>query len=276
MDEPQARMARHVSKYNSDPVVDFEGFSPNEMDYLLYRPFDDRSPMYLGSFEEVVGLLKDVLIYLKVLSDVSPVKLTAKGNLPRALVREMVSKGVDDNGWWSIPVENIQREEEAPNVFLMDHITRDLQYVVIEKGKLILSKKGQGFLEERKKEDMKSIFKFYITGYNWAYEDRMRRSGFLQAAFPFVVFCLQKYGSQWRDIEFYTNKFLKAFPNVLYDFENEYGEPEKEFEQTFERRIVRRFLLRFALVEVQEKDEGYREIEKIKKTPLLDKVIKWR
>ncbi len=52
IDELYKYAAKYIQQTNDAPLPDFEGYSPNEMTFLFYNPYDDKSPMKLQKLDE--------------------------------------------------------------------------------------------------------------------------------------------------------------------------------------------------------------------------------
>ena len=89
------------------------------------------------------------------------------------------------------------------------------------------------------------------------------------------MFLVQKYGSESRPIKFYFDKYLRAFPAVLNDFEDKsYTTKEKSFKRAYGLRVFKRFFRRFGFVEILD-DSIVGDDFTIKKTPVIDQIVSW-
>lgn len=250
------------------------------MDFLLYRPFHKDSPMELGTdlgqlFN--ITFLRDFIGYLDHLNANAPLKLTQKGNLPRKFCRELIELQIDEDGIMASSPYELQREEESYYITLLDQMSRNMGYTTKRKNKLTVSKKGMDFLGSDDVEKYHALFKYFVFTFNWGYSDRFANSWIMQGGFAYTLFLLQKYGEDWQRIGYYSNKYRIAFPHILADFQNHgLWTPLEAYEIAFELRVAERFLKRFGLAQVQQDRGMIREIHNMRKTAILDQLIKWK
>ena len=265
--------------YTGNPRLDFEGFSPFEMHFLLYAPFYANSPLVLGTALGDVGgvsYLRDIVCYLDHINVSSPLKLTQKGNLPPSFCRELVEMKIGEGGQWSTGKWVLNREDDSYYISLIDTMTRKLRFVTKRKNKLSVSKKGFMFLSWGNVRKFHELFKYYVREFNWGYSDLYPESWIIQGGFAYTLFLLQKYGDEWRGSDYYAKRYRIAFPTILPDFRKQtHTPPVKAFENAYQTRVVERFLGRFGLAEKREVGTGYIKDIELRKTPLLDRFVKW-
>jgi hypothetical protein len=93
----------------------------------------------------------------------------------------------------------------------------------------------------------------------------------------FQYFWAQKYGDKAREMKFYSDKYLRAFPSAIRDFhDTEYSTSAKQFQRCFYLRVLKRFLKRFGLIEIEERGDFLSNNQTIIKKDLIDHVIKWK
>ena len=109
----------------------------------------------------------------------------------------------------------------------------------------------------------------YTQKYIWAYEDRYPESWFIQAGFGFSIFLVQMYGNKYRPTDFYSDKFVNAFPKALDDFKDtEYRTGKRAYQNAYSLRTFTRFLKRFNLIDMSDN-------QTIRKRPLIDHLVEW-
>ena len=78
---------------NNRAIPEFEGYSPNEMTYILYWPFKENSPLEISPLEkhdyERIPMLKQIHYLAEILREQGEMKLTQKGFLPTKVVAEL-------------------------------------------------------------------------------------------------------------------------------------------------------------------------------------------
>ena len=135
---------------------------------------------------------------------------------------------------------------------------------------MTLTRKGQKTLTDPISVNLfYDLFVLYTQKYNWAYQDGYPESWIIQAGFGFSIFLVQMYGSKSRSTDFYSEKFLNAFPKVTEDFEDTLYRTRKEVSQNaYSLRTFRRFLKRFSLIDMSDE-------RTLRKRPLIDHLVEW-
>jgi len=119
------------------------------------------------------------------------------------------------------------------------------------------------------------LFMAYVRKFNWAYSYGYQEIPFVQQAFLFTLFLLNKYGSKSRPQTFYEDIFLQAFPAVFNEIEEVlYQSTEETARSAYFYRTLEDFSGFFGLAELQATSEDYlnRQYE-VKKLPILDQFI---
>jgi len=90
IEEAQALVDRLQETWNDAPLADFDGLSPRQMTAFLYHPFDAQE-LVTSATTPPTGVRAPILeLYGHLANAIGEqgLKATAKGNLPRNLVRE--------------------------------------------------------------------------------------------------------------------------------------------------------------------------------------------
>jgi len=266
---------------NFQPIDDFEGFSSFEMDGLLYYTYDEeKSPLRLNlnlSESEFLQLkfYAHMNEYIGMLKDFQPLKLTKLGNLPRKFCRDLYDSGVKDKDLWARRGHPINQERDSTYIHALSLLVKDIGLTKKRVGKLTLTLKGEKHLN---KEDhpilFQEMFRQFTRRFNWGYNDGYPESWIIQGGFAFSIFLLQRYGDVARPPEFYSEKFLKAFPMAVKEFKDSYVTREEHFARAYTLRTFKRFLEWFGLVKTSE-DEHSLTVLTVKKKPLVDKIFEW-
>ncbi len=262
--------------YTGDHILDFDNFSPNEMDRILYHPFNEDCPFHLG--EDLgdlddVPLLNHLMIYLEYMKENAPLKLTQKGNLPLSFCRYLADRGLVEGRILSDL--HLNSEEDITYMTFMKLITRKMGLVSKRYNRFSLSGKGKKFLKSDYAERYRILFKHMTTGFNWGYFDRYPHSWIVQGGFAFSIFLFQKYGEEKRPPGFYSDRFRIAFPNLYRDFDGRDDDPIRAYERAYLIRVIERFMFRMGLVEVEYDPRNRYEPVSVRKNPLIDRVIVW-
>lgn len=269
---------------NRYPLDGFEGFTPNEMHGLLYSPYDeDKSPLILSTeihnhLIAQVQFYNNIIQYLDMLREQQPLKLTQKGNLPREFCRELCDTEIPEEYRIAFKNRPIMREEDSYYIHLINVFTQLLGFTKKEHGKILLTKKCKKYLGLKSASGLyQYLFSTYTTKFNWRYSDYYPESWIVQGGFGFSIFLVQKYGDKAREIKFYSDKYLRAFPYVMRDFpDTEYSTGEKQFQRCYYLRVFERFLKRFGLIEIEERANFLSDNQAIIKKELINHVIEWK
>jgi len=263
------------------PIDDFEGFSSFEMDGLLYYTFDEeKSPLRLNlnlteSEFHQMKFYAHMINYLVMLKELQPLKLTKLGNLPRRFCRDLYDSGVKDEDIWTRGDHPINQERDSTYIHVLSLLIKNIGLTKKRVGKLTLTQKGEKFLDNQDHPTLfQAMFQQFTRRFNWGYMDGYPESWIIQGGFAFSIFLLQRYGDVARPPEFYSEKFLKAFPMATKEFKDSYVTREKHFARAYTLRTFKRFLEWFGLVETS-KDEHSITVLTIRKKPLIDKIFEW-
>ena len=97
MKELQEQLDREMADINLTPREEIDNLSPTDLHNILYRTFEMSSP--IGFRNEIdsstlrkIPFLQLSLVYLRILEEHGPMKLTKLGNLPR--MRQVLSRRI--------------------------------------------------------------------------------------------------------------------------------------------------------------------------------------
>ena len=145
-------------------------------------------------------------------------------------------------------------------------------------GKLLLTKKCDTFLENKSLSELyRYLFVNYTRKFNWGYNDLYPEAWIIQGGFPFSLFLVQKYGAEKRNVKFYADKFLQAFPLVMRTVpDSDSFTNEENFQRCYSLRTFDRFLKRFGLIDIIGRENSFSKDYYIIKKALIDDLISWR
>lgn len=241
-----------MQKRNSTGLPHFEGYSPQDMFEAIHRPFGDGSPVQYSKLtsEEynLCPLFRQARLLIKHIDAVGELKLTAVGNLPPAIVKEMYPFGVGD---WYIDAGKgkLSKETDSECVHLA-RITLELAGIIKKRtNKLSLTAAGKKLIKNGH-DLFWQMFTAYFEKFNWSYFDGYEIDGLGRFAFPFTFILLEKYGGERRLEGFYAEKFFVAFPMFAEDFEyhSPYGTKDSHLAGCYCSRVFSRSLNYWGLV----------------------------
>jgi hypothetical protein len=211
---------------NRYPLDDFEGFTPNEMHGLLYSTFDkEKSPLILNpeinsKLIAQVRFYNHITQFLHMVKEQQPLKLTQKGNLPRKFCRELCDMDILEEERVAFNNRSIMREEDSYYIHLINLFTQLIKFTVKKHGTISLTNKCEEYLDKKSASELyQYLFTIYTTRFNWGYSDLYPEAWIIQGGFGFSIFLAQKYGDKTREMKFYSDKYLRAFPSAKDDEE---------------------------------------------------------
>ena len=270
-----------------DPNIRFEGLTIEQVKSLYWFTYDEtRSPIVFSKDVDKELILKVrffnwVVQYLQQLEVEQPLRLTQKGNLPRAFCQGLVESGmldeIRDLEWFK--KHPIQTELEVWYIHIINLITYDAGLTWKKHGKLRLTKKGSIYLHKKQPSELFLLLvSTYVRKLNWAYADIHGPDAiFIQEASGYSLHLVQQFGHRVETSTFYSDMFLKTFPRVLELFAGlRSGTPMKEFEWYYYNRTFRKFLGRFGLVEIGNDNFHSKGPPMIRRSALFDEFIRWK
>lgn len=278
---------RHLHEYvrirNRTPLPEFNGLSPEEMAQLLYAPFDSPGviviPVVLDS--EPTAEILDLFMFMAESLAGGGIKLTEKGNLPRALCRAAAERFATDAGSagpFYLDGSMPNRESDFPALRVTRKVAELAGLVRKYRGHLELTRKAKRLVQEHGARGVyPALFRAFVEDYNWAYMDGYPDLDLVQTSWAFTAYLLMRFGSETRSAGFYAEQFLNAFPAVTAEVEESpYEEPRKVVARCYQLRALERFAEFMGLVRVgyDRPTRHFAEL-KITRLPLLGEVVKF-
>jgi hypothetical protein len=261
-----------MNDINNIPVADFDGFTPFEMDRIIYFPFEDNCPIKMNILtkETIINQCPIFNILIQFLSQIGEgVKLTEKGNLPVKVIKDIYNLKI-------LPDDSIERgigKIRTETDWTVLHNVR----IVLTMAGLIRKNKNLLFLTNNCKTFIKDnncsglfieFMKAFTLLFSWAYNDLYENQDLGQLASLFSLYLINKHGEEFRDLDFYTNLYFSAFPTLV-------DNKETDSAALYHIRFVERFALWFGFVEeeiIKGKSYFDRRI-RIKRTKLLQELL---
>jgi hypothetical protein len=279
LDEANEVLSSHFSRTNRLANDDFSGLSPEQMNALLYEPFDSAEYISFNWNFETTPEAPILTLFSLLVEGIGEdgLKPTAKGNLPRQFCREAALRyRRDELHQEQIRFRKVNKEDD----FFDLHVTRIVAEMagLIRKyrGKFILSRECRRILKQQGLKGVYPLlFKAYIKEYNWGYGDGYSELPFIQQSFAYTLYLLQRYTAQWQPQSFLEEKYIQAFPMLLTEIQgSEYFPPEQQLSSCYTLRTIRKFASFLGLVELErvEKDR-YLSTYQVRKLPLLDVIV---
>ncbi len=279
LEELQKHIDQIMNEQNNRGIPEFEGYSPIDMQYILYDTFGEKSPIQLLKLSELnynnIPILNQIKYLLQLIDKKGELKLTTKGYLPTKVVSEIYNQKFIKDEMIESGISKLYKETDSMSINLT-RILSELSGTVKKRNKkLSLTKKGKAELNNNHKL-LKSIFKAFGTKFNWAYYDGYGDNQIGQLGFGFSLILISKYGSEKKPDYFYSNKYLSAFPMLIEQVEpSQFETNEKHASECYSLRTFDRFLNYFGLIKIESENKWDSE-KFIMKTELYDKLIKVR
>ena len=285
MDNELQQFARqYMDRQNNRPIPEFEGYSPNEMQYLLHDAFGPESPMKLNFLDEtdyrLIPMLNIIRYLGERLKETGGIKLTAKGFLPVKMVAELYEQGFYKEYIIESGIVKLYKQTDSHSIDLARKLSDMSGLTKKRNRKLSLTKNGEKLLENNA-ELLRQLLLTFGNKFNWAYYDNYESDQIGQIGFAFSLVLLKRYGDKKRRDTFYAQKYFKAFPNVY-----EGGNAQTEIEENpwnparncYFIRTFERFLHLFGLVEIETekvsmKEQWFPEKHYITRTALFHRLI---
>jgi hypothetical protein len=282
IEEAQAFADAWLGKKNVEPKSHFLGLSSEQMNRMLYRPFEETSDIVTInrdlSNEKIleIPIVKEAVYFLRRLGELQPLKATARGNLPRAFAREIHDR-FPEHPEFPFPIVS---EEGDMKLSSLRHILdmcgwmkkRNQKFYLTQKGQIV---NGNGFGPD----DFHHLFRTYTRKFDWAYRDRYPELWIIQQAFLFSCYMLHRKAKAFINANEFSVNFLQAFPAVLKK-EEKYlpsEEPYQLVQHCFYVRFVERFCEYFGLVTIQKKEKRSLQLDYlIRTTPFFDELFQWK
>ncbi len=283
LEEVNRKMAAFTQARNQQPNPDFEGLSPEQMHTLLSDPWGPGSLVRLQ--DELPDSLLDRIPFLVLMEDLyqplltnPPLKLTPKGNLPLVLCRNLYERKLliqDD-------IERgITKKISEDNVYFLQALKACLSlsaHVKKRQNALWLTKSGQQVLGKERILLFRQLIQDYTLRFNWAYlDDTQTDAG--QFGWAYSLYLVHRFGSEWRNTDFYATKVLTAFPHLQESIPSgRLSGLWLEFERVYRWRFVQQFASWFGLIEMQNEPQPgyYPDPLFIRKTPLLSQLFHFK
>jgi hypothetical protein len=282
LDELNEALQGVMANRNRTPSDDFHGLTPEQMHRVLHFPFESPDVVvFADTLESAQGSPAALLLGAMVEAiGENGLKATATGNLPRQFCRDARDL-LDEHS--SFGENRLQGSINSELDFHPLHTVR----VVVElaglirryRGRFILSRDCRAMLARGGIEAAyHAFFRAYVRKFNWGYWDLMPDVHFLQSSFLFSLFLLDRYGDEWLPGVFYEDQFLRAFPGVLDEAEEEpYWSAEDQIRRSYSWRVLEGFLAFTGLAEIRRTrvPGRVRTETAYRKTPMLSSILRF-
>lgn len=269
------QIERIMNERNNYGFLDFEGYAPIAMKYILLETFGDKSPIQLQKLTDsdykLIPLLNQIKYLADLIGNIGELKLTSKGFLPPKVVADIYDQGFIKDEHIESGFSKLRKETDSLPINLTRIFIEISGLTKKRKNKLSLTKTGEKIASDNF-ELLRLIFNIFGFKFNWSYYNRYGENSIGQIGFGFSLILLSKYGFEKRLDNFYSEKYFKAFPQLidntpLSKFDTRTSEDRSA--NYYSYRTFERFLNYFGLINIDA--DKY-----ITKTELFDKLINVR
>ncbi len=269
-----------AERHNSLPVNDFEGYSPVQMQWLIYEPFGSGSPIKINpniadhTLDKIYILPPLEYLILEIKNN-SPFKLTQKGNIPPKYVKRITDIYAGEDEFFIKSLKLVKESDSFIAELL--HLFLELSGIVKKrKNAWIITKNGQ-FIISNRTILLKTMLEILGLKLNRAYFDAFGDNDVGQIGFAFIFALIAKYGNNWKNTDFYAEKYFQAFPLLQGKIELSWSSASTDKENSnrcFKLRIFERFMLLFNLIEINKDTNNFIERNaEVKKSEIFDKIF---
>jgi hypothetical protein len=260
------------------PMEEYEGLSFKEIHYLIYDPFGQNSPMSLAEIIDTEILLRIpffnlVKYFLDLVEHTQPIKINTNGYLPLRIIQPVYDQHFISEDLEDVRETKIIRHSQSLAVKNVRIITDLAGLTITDQRKFTITPKGETFKSIINGSKLfAEILKTYTTKFKWSFNDNFGSNNIGQFGFAYLLNLISKYGNSSRNLEFYLDKYYKAFNTVLCDSENH--EFHKDlFQRCIILRTFARFLNWFGLITMTTKiNTSHREYI-IEKSEIFDSIV---
>jgi len=270
-----------TEQYNNQKLDDFLGFTPNQMYQIIHFPFSLDCPIKMYIDFELKNLKSSPIFNLSYslldnINEFGKIKLTTKGNLPGKLIKSIYDEGFFPDRMIERGIIKLRMEADWLILHTI-HIVLKLSGLIKKThGKLSLTKKGEKYLSEGYESQLfLCLLETYSMKFNWGYNDAYRIENIGQIGFLYLLSLINKFGSDFKDLTFYSNLYFKAFPTFLEKDKIENSFSSNYPENALYIRFFERFAFWFGFIKYQTiPDLPFKgEYVKIQKTELLESLF---
>ena len=169
------------------------------------------------------------------------------------------------------------KEQDCISIMSARYATMCAGVIKKVNGKLTLTKKGISLLKPGNRMQLFHLFfEAFTTKFLWSSNDRYTKEPAGQLGWAFSILLLHKFGEEKRPVNFYAEKYSKAFPEFISFFHSLYTSPSVQYTNSYYTRVFGRFLLWFGFVHVEYVNRILNEEQnKVTRTELVNKCFKF-
>lgn len=237
------------------------------LEVIEHKTFLEDGPIVLKRIDNEdymqIPLFRQVSYLCQTVREAKTLKLTATGNLPRAVVHGIYKLGIPDH-YYEENIARLRTENDWYTVPLTRLLTEMGGLIKKRSNALILTKEGEKVLKDRYLL-LKSILITFGHKLSWAYFDLFEDRSLGQRNFGLSLLLMADYGNQPRDARFYSERYF---------YQNSHGSSSRYAQLCYNTRTLDRFMQNLGLITYHKRHRfGEQEQITVAKTPLFDKLL---
>jgi hypothetical protein len=256
MEELNKLMEEHQRKLNSRPIKDFDGLSPEQMNFLLYAPLSPGGILQLKDNIDVplqqVPFFKLLQILVGEIQRLGNLKLTVNGNLPVRICELLFHEELIY--WPDIKFVKKITEDKIPYIWPLKQYLLDAGIVKKRNNHLSVTKYGEKMIKEPIAFQFRQVLNYFTTRFHWGNFYNINDDGqYGQLGWAYSLVLLARYGDQPQISNFYNLKLMQAFEHELWAvyLKNNTDARVKEFQFAYDVRFFENFSMWFGLVNIE-------------------------
>lgn len=224
-------IAGAVLKYNQSPMPDHANLSPEQIRSLLSADWrQDRGPIRLNpslTLEELAGASQftNLRLFLQFAHDSGGFKATARGNLPRKVVRHCLETFVTNRDYQQYLLDYGTFNEDTVRPVNVTRLVAEMAELVrLDKGRFVLTARGAQLLApEQAGELYRRFFITYFREFNLAYLSQGLELRDLQHTFSYTLVAIDRTLGVWM-------KACDAWPRIILPAVQNLAPPNQYFD----------------------------------------------
>ena len=275
MDDINKELEKLMDNRNSTGIIEFEGYSPEEMYRIIHFLFDDNCAVRIKKLNpedfSKIPIYKGIRFLVNYLLKNEKIKLTAKGFLPTKIVADLYNQKYFPEEIIEIGISKLYKETDSLFVNLSRILLELSGNAKKVKGTLTLTIKGKKCLnnEQLLFEDLLSV---YCKKFNWGYFDGYEMSDIGSLGCGYTILLLNNYGGDKNNSKFYAQKYFTAYPMLKENVKSIYRTVDDYVSDCYSLRTFERFGSLFGLIKFDKKTK-YNEPIVLQKTELFDAIF---
>lgn len=216
----QKEIERSVEKLNARPNEDFCGLSSNQMRRLTTPFGSGESALRLPSriTEDLLNsipMFRLIEEFLRIAVREGKIELTKQGFLKRRILHELYAHRILPTVLIEDGEISLRQELDWPAVFHAHGVLEVGGWVEARKGHQVLTTLGKELAAAPRERLFRAFFDVFTHRLDWFGYGEPEGLGPIQDLIGYSYWLVKKFGAEWRETDFYANKFLTAFPMVL-------------------------------------------------------------